>query len=49
MRIGELITVYEHSGNNFETARQAILYRDGSIDYLPEPEYEEDEEMEEDY
>ncbi|MCG7314929.1 hypothetical protein MHL30_17560 [Priestia flexa] len=44
MKIGEVIDVYEHWGNNFETVRKAILYRDGTIEYLPEPEYEEGEE-----
>ncbi|MGP6151340.1 hypothetical protein [Priestia flexa] len=45
MKIGEVIDVYEHWGNNFETTRQAILYRDGTIEYLPEPDYEEEEEI----
>lgn len=44
MKIGEVITVSEYYGNNLETTRQAILYRDGTIEYLPEPDYEEEEE-----
>ena len=45
MKIGEVITVSEYYGNNLETVRQAILYRDGTIEYLPEPDYEEEEEI----
>lgn len=40
----EIITVHEYSGNNFERVYKAKLYENGSLEYLPEPEIEEDEE-----
>nr|WP_263327856.1 hypothetical protein [Neobacillus sp. Marseille-Q6967] len=42
----EIITVYEYYGNNLEQTRQAKLYANGILEYLPEPEWP-DEEIEE--
>jgi hypothetical protein len=44
----EFINVDEYYGNNFERTRQAKLYKDGTLEYLPEPEYEDqnDEQLE---
>jgi hypothetical protein len=41
----EIITVHEYFGNNFSTTRQAKL-ENGRLEYLPEPEYEEEDEEE---
>ena len=45
----EIITIHEYFGNNFSRSRQAKLYSNGLIEYLPEPEYEDtpDEEKDE--
>jgi hypothetical protein len=43
----EIITVHEYSGNNLETTHQAKLYADGTLQYFPEPQYDDDEEMNE--
>jgi hypothetical protein len=43
----EIITVHEYSGNNLEQTRQAKLYTNGTLEYFPEPEYDDDEEMNE--
>jgi hypothetical protein len=40
----EIITVNEYYGNNFSYKRQAILYEDGTLEYLPEPEPPEEQE-----
>lgn len=40
----ELITVHHHFGNNLEGKCEAKLYENGTLEYLPEPEPEEDEE-----
>jgi hypothetical protein len=44
MEIGEAITVYEHEYGGFVTARKATLFRDGTIEYWPEPVYEDEDE-----
>jgi hypothetical protein len=38
-----IITVHEHEGNFFSHSREAKLYENGTLEYLPEPVYEEDE------
>jgi hypothetical protein len=38
----EELTVYEHWGNSFCGARKAKLYANGTLEYFPEPEYEEE-------
>jgi hypothetical protein len=43
----ELITVHEYDGNNFDRSREAKLFENGKLDYLAEPEYEEEELIEE--
>jgi hypothetical protein len=40
----EIITVNEYFGNNLERTRQAKLYKNGTLEFLPEPVYEDDEE-----
>lgn len=42
LRVGESIVIYEYYGNNFEVARKATLFCDGTITYEPEPIYEEE-------
>jgi hypothetical protein len=44
MKIGEAITIYEHEHGGFVTARKATLFRDGTIEYWPEPVYEDEDE-----
>jgi hypothetical protein len=39
----ELILVYEYWGNSFEGTREAKLYADGRLDYIPLPEYPDDD------
>jgi len=39
----EIITVNEYYGNNFCSKRQAKLYENGKLEYLPIPESEETE------
>jgi len=43
MRIGEAIEVNEYQGNELTSVRKATLFRDGTIEYWPEPVYEEEE------
>jgi hypothetical protein len=37
------IRVNEYDGNDFNRSREAKLYENGTIEYLPEPDYEEEE------
>lgn len=43
----ESITVHEYDGNNFDRSREAKLFENGTLEYFPEPEYEEEELIEE--
>lgn len=40
----QIITVNEYYSNEFVISREAKLYENGALEYLPEPEYKEDEE-----
>jgi hypothetical protein len=40
----EIITVNEFYGNNFSYKRQAKLYENGTLEYLPEPDIQDEEE-----
>jgi hypothetical protein len=40
----EIITVNEYYGNNLSSKKQAKLYENGWLEYLPDPEPEEQEE-----
>jgi hypothetical protein len=42
-----IITVHEHYGNFFSRSREAKLFENGTLEYLPEPVYEDDEYNEE--
>lgn len=37
----EIITVTEYCANNLVSTRKAIYYGKGKIEYLPEPEFDE--------
>jgi len=36
----EVVTVFEHYGNDFSRQRQAIYFGKGKVEYLPDPEPE---------
>lgn len=42
----ESITVHEYEGNDFDRSRKAKLYENGKLEYLPEPDYPDEEEEE---
>lgn len=39
----EIITIHEHYGNFAEGSREAKLFADGSIEYVPEPDYPDED------
>jgi hypothetical protein len=41
----EIIMVHEYDGNNFDRSREAKLFTNGTLEYEPEPEYDEDDEL----